>query len=266
MRLVFLFFVVFLFACKKSPVGTSVYQPSVACSLVRMITNPGAVTPAETDTVFFVNGKLTGAVSGEGRIKYTYRQDKLLKRETFGSGGELIKISAYEHNPGAGQLLYQYDYNADSPKVVKNTTAFSYTTMPGYIDRILELTDYEGGYTPSRRLVITWDGALENIQNISVRDASNNPVASYNFSSSHLANPLTGAFNSNIYLFVADPSGYDDAVRVGLFLSRKEVTKITSTLPGFAPLNITYTYTNNNVLKELLINGKPKWKFEYGCD
>jgi hypothetical protein len=271
-RLLFSLFLISLFACRKT---TPVIKPPAPepppvftlCNLVQMVTNPAAVRAAERDTVFFDNSYIKQATAPGGTIKYTYQVDKLSKKEQFDAEGRLTKLSTYDHNSGAGQLLYEYKRNPANPSVVDSSTEFTYKTGGSYIDRMAEVTYYSNNLTSHRRYVITWDGGLENIENISVCDEANYPIATYTFTTKESAtNPLLSAFPSTVYLFSVDPSGYDDAVRMGLFFSRREVTKVTATVPGFVPLNISYAFNDRNMIKEVMVNGTPAWRFRYACE
>jgi hypothetical protein len=262
-----------LAACKKDPVvedRTPVPPLPIVpeCHLQQMVVNPEATHVNERDTIFFDKGLIRQATAPHGIVKYTYQQDKLWKKEQFNQGGELRKLSTYEHNLGAGQLLYERMHHPDNPNVVDSFSQISYLITDHLSsDVVKEVAYYTGNHKLLRRYVLVWNNFLQSVESISVRDSANYPVATYTFTCDETrGNSLRSGFPSSAYLFAVDPSGYADAIRIGLFFSMKEVKKITATVPGFQPLNITYTYNSRNIIKEAMVNGVPMWRFRYSCD
>jgi hypothetical protein len=274
-RFLFSLLVCSLLACNKKdtvieePIPTPIEPAPVPdCSLHQMVVNPEASLATDRDTVFFDKGFIRQAtVPGGGLVTYTYQQGKLWKREQYNNIGQLTALSGYEHNVGAGQLIVERKLKPGNPAEVEGFTEFAYGPYGSGSDRIKEISYYNGNRQLQKRFEVVWDASQQYIERISERNSENYPVADYTFTC-HVSrgNPLRSPFPVAAHLFVAEPSGYPEAVKIGLLFGLREVARITATTPEFQPLNLAYTFTARNTLKDVNVNGSTAWRFVYACE
>lgn len=263
-----------LLACSKDPVVTTEPpapppppSPLVSCSVAQILINPDGFQGAKKDTIFFKNGIIQQLREPDGVSLFTYENGVIAKKEGFNRAGQLISLSTFENNLGAGQLLWERKRNPTNPAIVDSFTSFSTMTSPNYLDRIKEIDHYDGTSTMKRRYVIVWDSRLEEIQSISVRNEANYPVAHYTFTCNDWQpNPFRDMLPLHINLYVTETSSFPEAVKIALLFSRKAVAKVTANIPGFQPLTINYTLSERNTPRDVLVNGAVAWRFRYDCD
>jgi hypothetical protein len=268
-------FVLFcLFACSKDPVVENQapappppLPPVAACPVAQILVNPDGTGAAKKDTLFFRNGMIQELREPDSKSVFTYENGVIARKEGYDRSGQLRQLSTFENNAGAGQLLVERKRNPANPAVIDSFTSFSMMTADNYLDRIREVNHYDGANHVKRRYVIVWDNSLEQIQSISVRNEANYPVAEYTFTSNDgQPNPFRQLFPEYINLYVAEPSSFPEAVKIALLFSRKAVAKVTATIPGFQPLNVSYTTNARNVARDVVVNGVVAWRFRYDCE
>ena len=250
-------FLIALISCNKNNNGNNNGQIT-NCKITSIIYD---FSPSpRTYNATYVGNNLTELVSTVDKTIFSFNSsNQITKRETYDIGNlEVQQKTEYTYNSN-GNLTEEVNYEYFSG-ALNATSKFTYTYNGSKRTEMLIYSN--GGTTYDGKNTYNWTGdnisALTHYSNTNTIDCVNNFAFDLT---------KTNSFYSNYPNFYIQDL-YDEDLTHVYFLSKNQLTTISSQCPTLETDNWTFTYNSSNMMKIVKINNGtiPYWTFNYSCD